>query len=276
MEARRNRVTDMDKNFDYMAPLDRPEIDRLVFHPVPDPGFDPPDNATDRMIPVDADVEVGCRFYSAAPDKPTILFFHGNGEIAADYDDIAPWYNRYGMNFLIADYRGYGKSSGNPSGRALLHDAHLIYQEVKAWLSEEGYNAPLFVMGRSLGSASALEIASEYQRELRGLILESAFAETLPLLRLLGVDPEALGATEENGFGNLRKIGTITKPTLIIHAQRDNLIPFQQAELLMEKSPAHGKQLTVVPGADHNNILMRAGEEYFKLIGGFVKRYARD
>ncbi len=266
----------MDTNFDYMAPLDRPQIARLVFHPFADPGFDPPDNAIDRMIPVEDGVEVSARFYTASTDKPTILFFHGNGEIVADYDEIAPIYNQYGINFLAADYRGYGKSSGTPSGRAMLHDAHVIYQYAKAWLGEQDYNAPLFVMGRSLGSASALEIAWRYQSDIRGLILESAFAETLPLLRLLGVDPEALGATEENGFGNLWKIEKTPQPTLIIHARNDSLIPFQQAQMLMEKSASRGKQLMVVPGADHNDILMRAGEEYFKTISGFIKKGCRD
>ena len=48
-------------------------------------------------------------------ERPTILFFYGNGETAADYDNIAPIYNQVGLNFFVADYRGYGQSGGSPS-----------------------------------------------------------------------------------------------------------------------------------------------------------------
>ena len=51
----------------------------------------------------------------ADPAAPSILFFHGNGEIVADYDDLGPLYNRMGINFLAADYRGYGRSTGRPT-----------------------------------------------------------------------------------------------------------------------------------------------------------------
>jgi alpha-beta hydrolase superfamily lysophospholipase len=264
----------MSQNFDYILPLDRPEIARMVFYPRPDPGF-PDQNGEDLMIYVADGVRVGVRLYLAEKSRANILFFHGNGEIAADYEDIGPMYNRYEMNFFVADYRGYGKSNGEPSAVTLLRDAHTIYGKVKEWMENNDCTGPLFIMGRSLGSASALELASSYPGEIRGLILESAFAETLPLLQLLGIDPDRLGVTEENGFGNARKIEKYSKPTLIIHARNDHIIPFQQAEILMEKSPARGKQLVVVPGANHNNILSVAGEEYFRTIYYFVKRYAR-
>ena len=125
-------------------------------------------------------------------------------------------------------------------------------------------------MGRSLGSAPALEIAANHAGEIQGLILESGFAETLPLLGLLGINAKALEATEENGFGNDRKIAMFAQPTLIIHAEHDHIIPFVQAERLYEKSAAARKKILMIPGANHNDILFRGGEKYFQTIADFV------
>jgi len=75
---------------DYSA-FDRPEILMFLFHPRPEWGPPrSPSSSEDMLIPVEKDVVVGARFYLAGKDAPTILFFHGNGEIVGDYDDIGP------------------------------------------------------------------------------------------------------------------------------------------------------------------------------------------
>jgi hypothetical protein len=265
----------MSPDLDYLTPLNRPEITRLLFHPRPDFRYNLPKNALDYLVQVDDGVSVGMRLYLEGRDKPSILFFHGNGEIASDYDEVGPIYNLYEINFLAADYRGYGKSNGAPSASALIHDAHTIFNDITGWLEQRAYTQPLFIMGRSMGSVSALELAVAYQDLVHGLILESAFAQTIPLLKRLGVPVDRLAITEENCFGNEGKIQRFRKPTLIIHAQHDQLIPFSHAQTLMEQSPAHNKQLVVVPGADHNDILYRAGEEYFKTIHHFIMQLCR-
>jgi alpha-beta hydrolase superfamily lysophospholipase len=255
--------------------LDRPEITRLLFYPRPDLEDWKPPHAIDRLAQTDDGVSVGVRLYPVEADKPVILFFHGNGEIASDYDDVGPTYNRYGINFFVADYRGYGKSTGKPSASAVIHDAHAVFKDVTAWMEKNNYLAPLFIMGRSLGSAPALELVVSYQDRIQGLILESAFAQTLPLLRLLGIPVERLGVTEENCFGNERKIEQFRKPTLIIHAENDHIIPFHHAQTLMERSPAPDKELVMIPGANHNDILYQAGERYFEAINRFILRACR-
>ena len=84
----------------------------------------------DHLIEVEKGINVGARFHLNNPAAPTILFFHGNGEIAPEYDDIAPLYNQKGFNFIIADFRGYGFSSGNPNVKNTLLDAHIIMDSV--------------------------------------------------------------------------------------------------------------------------------------------------
>ena len=103
--------------------LDRPEVLLFLFHP----RTEPPGSAVqatrserliavekDILIPVEEDVVIGARFHMAKRSGANILFFHGNGEIVADYDELGPVYNQLGMNLLAVDYRGYGRSTGNP------------------------------------------------------------------------------------------------------------------------------------------------------------------
>jgi fermentation-respiration switch protein FrsA (DUF1100 family) len=127
-------------------------------------------------------------------------------------------------------------------------------------------------MGRSLGSACAIDLAARYSGEISGLVIESGFAETIPLLRTLGVDPAAMGLREEDGFNNSAKINQVTIPTLVIHGQNDSLIPLAQAEKLHAACGARSKELQVVPGADHNSLTAVAGMLYFQTIRQFIDK----
>jgi pimeloyl-ACP methyl ester carboxylesterase len=87
---------------------------------------------------------------------------------------------------------GYGRSTGQPTITAMMRDSHLVLDFVKKWLLDKGYKGPLILMGRSLGSASVLELASHYKDRIDGLIVESGFAFSDPLLQLLGVNLKAI------------------------------------------------------------------------------------
>jgi len=253
--------------------LDQPEVLNFIFHPRKEMLAAPlPPNAVDLGIPVDQGIRLHARIYLAGKEDPNILFLHGNGEIVSDYDMIGPMYSKYGINFMVVDYRGYGKSGGEPSVSAMMEDAHTVFASFKEWLAGAEYTGPLLVMGRSLGSGPALEIAASFQEQIAGLIIESGFSTTLPLLLTLGVNVERLGITEEDGFQNVRKISDINKPTLIIHGQYDEIIPVNSAAILQAQSPARNKELQIVPGASHNTIIAQAGEMYFSVIKQFINK----
>ncbi|WP_242637562.1 serine aminopeptidase domain-containing protein [Desulfobacter hydrogenophilus] len=103
------------------AALDQPQVLQFLFHPRRD---DSKKAVSDKehFIPLDQDIEVEAAFHLGDPLFPNILFFHGNGEIVSDYDDLGPIFNRMGINFLVVDYRGYGKSSGSPTVFSMLLD----------------------------------------------------------------------------------------------------------------------------------------------------------
>ncbi len=249
--------------------LDRPEVCRALFHPRGEWGpFFGDDNV--HMIPVEGGIAIGARFHPAGTPAINVLFFHGNGEIAADYEDVGPLYNRIGVNFLVTDYRGYGRSGGSPTVSAMLSDSHRILDYARAWLAANGYTGPLVVMGRSLGSAPALELAARADR-IDGLIIESGFAFSAPLLRLLGVHLERIGFEESKGFRNIDKIGRFTGPTLIIHAQHDHIIPYADGEALFAASAAEHKQLLRIDGANHNDLFYVGMESYLQAVAGMVR-----
>lgn len=258
---------------DYSA-LDRPEVLNNIFHPRQEWHAKESARVKDLSIPVEGAVAIGARFHLVSKDGPNILFFHGNGEIVSDYDDLGPFYNRMGINFLPVDYRGYGRSGGSPSVSAMMRDCATLYEFAKKWLADNSYSGPFIVMGRSLGSASALELVRTHPEGIDGLIVESGFAYAEPLLRLLGVDLRAVGFREEAGFRNLDKIRDFRKPVLIIHAEYDHIIPFADGQAFYAASASPDKTLLKIPGANHNDIFSRGLAEYMAAVKSLTVRVA--
>jgi hypothetical protein len=260
---------------DYAA-LDVPGVLLHLFHPRPESSLAaPPAGSRDLLIPVTDHVVVGARLHPVAAFAPTILFFHGNGEIVADYDELAPFYQRLGVNFLPVDYRGYGRSTGEPTVTGMMRDCHGILAYLRQWLPEMGYRGPLIVMGRSLGSASALELAAAYPGEVAALIVESGFAYAGPLLQLLGVNLAAIGFKEMAGFRNVDKIRAYPGPTLIIHAEHDHIIPMSDGQALYDASGATDKTLLKIPQANHNDILLQGFGAYMTAIQALAAKISR-
>jgi fermentation-respiration switch protein FrsA (DUF1100 family) len=262
------------------ATLDRPEVLMFLFHPRPEPTgpFSKTAESENRisrpkdiLIPVQEDIAIGARFHMAEKSGGNLLFFHGNGEIVADYDELGAVYNQSGINLLAVDYRGYGRSGGRPTVTAMMQDCHIIFHFVLKWLQQNDFTGPLLLMGRSLGSASVLELAANYKNLIDGLIVESGFAYAGPLLTLLGIDVAALGFKEEKGFRNVDKIRNFDKPTLIIHAEFDHIIPYSDGQTLYDTCPSGNKKLLKIPGANHNDIFMRGFQEYLAAVKNIVE-----
>jgi len=252
--------------------MNRPEIQKILFHPQSHDRTRCPEGTTDIDVAVSPEVTIGCRLFCADPKAPLILFFHGNGETVADYDTIGAHYQQVSLNFLVTDYRGYGWSTGSPSSTDLLEDSRFLYTTLTEQLRSEGYSGPVFPMGRSLGSACAIDLAALHNDDIGGLIIESGFAETLPLALSLGLDLEKLGMSEEDTFASSMKMAEISKPTFILHGQQDQLIPLWQAEKLMAASGARAKELQIIPGADHNSLIAVGGALYFQAIKQFIDK----
>jgi hypothetical protein len=251
-------------------PLEDPRLGSAVFYPRPDMPYGPEAvGARDQMVELPDGVSLRLRVYAAPEGAPGILFFHGNGETARDYDMLAHRFAALPARLMIGEYRGYGPSSGTPSLLTFLSDAHPTMDAARALLEPD---AALLVMGRSMGSAPAIELAATRGEELAGLIVESGFARVVPLLELIGLPARQLGIREEHGPRSGEKMARIGLPTLIIHAEQDEILPIEEADLLFEACADPGKAFLRVPHAGHNDIQTRAGESYFEAIGSLLAR----
>ena len=254
---------------DYSA-IDSPSILPYIFYPrdtfsiCPRWGFD-------LFVTVAEGVFVHCRFYKENDTWPWVLHFHGNGEVVSDYDETAIFYLKYGINLIVADYRGYGKSTGNPTLTDISHDAQIIYNATKKELAERQLRSNLWVMGRSLGSISALEIAHRNKDKIPGLIIESGFPSITRLLVHLDVPVTGvnLDVIDRECLDMVRNIST---PALIIHGEYDTLVPLEEAETLTEQIGSKEKELLIIPGGTHNDIMFIGLKQYFEAIRQFINK----
>ncbi|GAB4341051.1 MAG: alpha/beta hydrolase [Candidatus Abyssubacteria bacterium] len=250
--------------------LDQPIVLQIMFYPRRDPY---PVDEADVFFPVAPGIRVGGRLHAADRESPLLLLFHGNGEIASDYDDIAQIYGQMGLSFLAADYRGYGKSDGSPTASALLDDALAVYRSVPDVVSERGLSpSRVIVMGRSLGSAAALEVVTNGDGGVSELIIESGFASALGLIERLGGPLPASLQGGVAGFDNAVKIERVGIPTLVIHGEADQIIPVEHGKTLFGHCRAREKRLVIIPGAGHNDLLLLGGRRYFEAIRTFMDK----
>jgi uncharacterized protein len=252
--------------------IDQSPLISFLFYPRKD--FTPcPQGAFDLSVPVDAGVSISIRFYGKNKDWPWILYFHGNGEVVSDYDDIAPLYQRTGVNLVVADYRGYGASDGFPNFSHLISDGRKVFEKVFEEIEKRRPKGGLWVMGRSMGSIVALDLAYQFSYKMQGMIIESGFASVTRLIIHLnlparGIDLESI---EQERIGLIRNISV---PTLIIHGENDNLVPLQEAKDLFAYLGANQKELVIIPKADHNSIMAHGLQKYFESIKNFVAAVA--
>ena len=248
--------------------LDNPETSARSFHPLR--GWtDTPPGAVDYGVSLSDGTTLSCRFFAVGRENPTVLFFYGGGENVARYDEIAPHYNAIGANFFVADYRGFGASSGSPSFNAILSDAHEVLDWLQDTMRALRFTGPLYVMGRSMGRHSAGELAITAGDRINGVIIESGRPNLGRVAQ--GLAPEVTQALENDYQA---KFFAIDIPALVIHGQWDESAPLADAVDMFNKLETAHKHLEIIPGAGHNDLMYVGFQQYFNAIRGFMARYA--
>lgn len=227
----------------------------------------PPAGASDHVLRVAPGIQLGARLYASDPTLPTIVYFHGNGEVASDHDDVAPMYFRAGANLLVIEFRGYGSSNGVPTFANLISDARTSAHLAHELLDERQFSPRRFVMGRSMGAHSALEIAANEPDGFLGVILESGAGNLKRWVERLGLGGDGSRLLAEHEA----KLRSIRLPVLMIHGELDELIPLDRARELYEMLDLTERELLVIPGAGHNDIVWIGHAAYFAAISGFVE-----
>ncbi|MDP2345364.1 MAG: alpha/beta hydrolase [Deltaproteobacteria bacterium] len=224
-----------------------------------------PAGAVDRMIDVPGET-LHLRWHRAEGSTATLLLFHGNGEVVADYDDAAGSFAAIRLDLCVVDYRGYGQSSGSPTLRNTITDASLVLAAV---VGESPL--PVIIMGRSLGSACAAELYGAPQDpNVLALIFESGFVSLHGLLDRRGMAAHRPTPEELAVFDPIPKLARGTLPLLVLHGENDTLIAPAEGDAAHRAAGGADKQLVLVPRRGHNDVSL--SDVYWKSMGAFVSR----
>ncbi len=240
--------------------------DRLIFIPFREINSTPAMAGwefEDLLLPTEDQAVVSAWWIPAPSERGVLLYCHGNAGNISHRLAATAIFRDLGLSVLLFDYRGYGKSKGILSEQGTYRDAETAWN----YLIEVKKRRPkqILLFGKSLGGAIAAEMALRHRPG--GLILQSSFT-SLPDMAA-GLFPlmparylvKYKYATEE-------KIGSIACPTLIVHSQEDEIVPFAQGRILFAKA-AEPKRFLTIQG-DHNQGFLTSGDTYRKGISDFL------
>jgi fermentation-respiration switch protein FrsA (DUF1100 family) len=198
-------------------------------------------------------------WYVPGSRSETILWCHGNaGNISDRLDQIKLFHDRVGVNIFIFDYRGYGRSQGRPTEDGTYRDAHgaLDYLRSRPDVEED----KIVVFGQSLGGAIAVDLAC--RNRLLGLILEATFTSL----------PDIFEMSPKNfhiKYDSYSKIKRVRVPLLMLHGDRDDVVPFESGYTLY-KAANEPKKFCAIAGAMHSDNYIVGGDGYFAAVEEFI------
>lgn len=255
-----------------LSKLDTPVIRDFLFRPL-DLGSAAKDShdKDDCLfldIPAADQTRLTARIFEGNPEDPHILYLPAEYEHIESLALLGQGFKNLGFSFISLDYRGTGKSSGQLSMASLFQDAEVFYQGVKDWMKDSGRTGGLVIMGRSIGSAVALDLAVAHEKELLCLIMESAFNKTRDYLTRKGIDESLI--PEGPIFQNRKKMSTFEKPVLFIHSPRDVIQTLTEVEWLVVESRSKATQFQIAPSGTREELAMHVGDVYLEFVHQYV------
>ncbi|HAW97004.1 MAG TPA: hypothetical protein DCX67_00565 [Opitutae bacterium] len=236
--------------------------DKILF-----PAPTPPaclEKEVDFFVSTESGIRIACaRRIPQAPKGPVILYSHGNGEdlghTFAFLDEVAD----KGFEIIAYDYPGYGVSGGEPAEEGCYEAIEAVYRHMTGELSIDPSNVVLW--GRSLGTGPSCHLAATSR--VAGILLETPFLSAFRTLTEIPVLPW-------DRFRNLEKIPDIHCPSLVVHGNLDEVIPFRHGKKVHELLP-EPKSFLEVDGARHNDLRYKGGARYEEVVGDFLDRFIR-
>jgi len=212
-------------------------------------------------------------WFIPGPGPGVVFWLHGNaGNIADRLAQAEVMNEKLGVSSFLIDYRGYGKSEGDPSEKGLYEDAAAAF----SWLTEVKSVAPdnIFLYGHSLGSVAAVDLALGAGRDGGGIVLESPFTSAREMARMIysGLPVDILMSLK---LDNVGRVGEVSQPVLVIHGVDDTIIPFAMGKAVFDAAP-EPKTFLPVAGADHSDCYLVGGEEYWKAWRNLLDQVQRE
>jgi fermentation-respiration switch protein FrsA (DUF1100 family) len=179
-------------------------------------------------------------------EKPVVLYFHGNGGSLRSRVDRFRALAADGTGLIALSYRGYGGSSGRPTEKGLIDDALTAY----AFAAARYPASRLALWGESLGTGVAVALAA--QKPVGRIVLESPFTSIADIAaQIYWFFPVRL--LIKDSFRSDLLIGTVTAPFLILHGDKDSIVPIALGDELYKLITAP-KRFVRFPGAGHNEL----------------------
>ncbi len=208
-------------------------------------------------------VELHGWLVAARPERAVVIHCHGNAGNIGDRLETVRLYHEMGLTVLLFDYRGYGRSRGRPTEAGTYRDA------MGAWrflTRQEGVDPErIILVGRSLGGAVAIELATRVQPA--ALVAEATFtsagelgARHYPLLPVRWIS--------RIRYDSLGRIGRIRVPKLIVHSTGDEVVPFTMA-LKLHRAAAGPVDLLKIRGG-HNDGFLLSEDRYRRGLEKFL------
>jgi uncharacterized protein len=198
--------------------------------------------------------------------RSTLVWFHGNaGNIGHRVDNIKLLHEKAKVNIFIFDYRGYGRSEGRPSEEGTYLDGKAAVEWVQNKLAAQA-GQKVILFGRSLGAAVATEMATRVKSQ--GLILESPFISVPEMARVL-FPYLPIGPLLKTQYDVRERIKNIRVPLLVLHGDRDEIVPFEHGRAVFAAAP-EPKKFFAIAGAAHNDTYLTGGEAYYRELKQFI------
>lgn len=187
-------------------------------------------NFTLHKFPSRSGNTIAAFFISHPKAKCTLMFSHGNAaDLGSCRDHLIDMSYALSVSLFAFDYSGYGLSSGQPSHRSVVQDAHSAYLFL---INDLGVPTDSIVLyGQSLGSAAVCSLASRVDIQVAGAILHSPFTSCVRVVRDVQRTPFF------DIFPNIDQVKRIITPLLIIHGEKDEEIPVTHAWVSYAISP---------------------------------------
>ncbi len=219
----------------------------------------------DRVHLRTSDGETIHAWWLPAPDaRAQIVYFHGNGGNLSLWSDILADLRRRGFSVFALDYRGYGRSTGQPSEQGLYKDVDAAL----AWLHGGGLDAgrPVVYWGRSLGATMAAYATSRHAPD--GVVLEAGFPESRAVLAGNPV-MWTLSWLSSYRFPTAGWMRTTSAPALVLHGDRDSVVPYRAGQRLFDALPGP-KRFVTIEGGDHNDAEPAQPDVYWGAVDTFI------
>lgn len=208
----------------------------------------------------------GIRFFPKGESKGIVLYLKGNSKSIKGWGKFAVDFTRHGYNVLMVDYRGFGKSTGRRSQKAIKRDLQEVYNKIKELTTEDR----IILYGRSLGSGFAAKLASMNNPKM--LVLDAPYYSlTKVTARYAPFMP--LSVLLKYPLPTYKWLKYVQCPIHIIHGTNDKLIPFKTSLKLSKVNPKRTK-LHAVIGGGHKNL--NNFESYHKMIHEILNSKPQD